>query len=217
MIFATGLVVAVAVVGSSAQSLTNLSTSCQAAAATIVAGPASECLGASGLINIAMTDPNDSLVAPIDNWLKMTCAHPPCTNATIDAAISNITKGCMSDLNSAGINASTWQYMNDFVREWYPVARQIACLKNGDSFCVTTTLQDIEDWVGQPLSKNTIENVIPKIVSTTEIPANLTCTDCTKAAYALIRPHLNDTERGNWDNVATEQCGSGFINGTAPS
>jgi hypothetical protein len=80
---------------------------------------------------------------------------------------------------------------------------------------VTTTLQAIENWVGQPLSKNTIQTVMPNLLSnTTEIPANLTCTDCTKAAYALIRPHLNDANRGTWDNAVTGQCGSSYTGGS---
>ncbi|CAE6345397.1 unnamed protein product [Rhizoctonia solani] len=218
MIFTTGLVVAAAVVGSSAQSLTSLSASCQAAAATVLTGPGAECLGISGLVNIAMTSSNDSLITPINNWLTTTCAQPACTNATIDTVLSNITSGCSNDLNSAGVTTGTWEDITDYVKEWYPVGRQVACLKNGNSFCVTTTLQAIENWVGQPLSKNTIQTVLPRLVSTTtEVPTNLTCTDCTKAAYALIRPHLNDANRGTWDNTATGQCGSTYADGTTPS
>ncbi|KAJ1306344.1 hypothetical protein OPQ81_007351 [Rhizoctonia solani] len=217
MIFTTGLVVAAAVVGSSAQSLTGLSASCQAAGAAVLTGPAAECLGISGLVNIAMTNSNQSLITPINNWLTTTCAQPACTNATIDAAISNITNGCQSDLNSAGVTTGTWQDITDYVKEWYPVGRQVACLKNGGSFCVTSTLQAIENWLGQPLSKNTISTVVPKLISTgTDIPTNLTCTDCTKAAYALIRPHLSDSQRGTWDNAATGQCGSSYTDGTTP-
>ncbi|KAG8682104.1 hypothetical protein FRC08_015194, partial [Ceratobasidium sp. 394] len=33
------------------------------------------------------------------------------------------------------------------------------------------------------------------------------------AAYALIRPKLNDTNRGTWDNYLVAQCGSGYIAG----
>ncbi|CCO35072.1 hypothetical protein BN14_09186 [Rhizoctonia solani AG-1 IB] len=129
MIFTTGLVVAAAVVGSSAQSLASLSATCQAAGATVLTGPAAECLGVAGLVNVAMTNSNESLIAPINNWLTSTCAQPACTNATIETAISNITTGCSSDLNSAGITTGTWQDVTDYVKEWYPVGRQVACLK----------------------------------------------------------------------------------------
>ncbi|CAE6488127.1 unnamed protein product [Rhizoctonia solani] len=196
----------------------NLSSSCQATAASVLTGPGAECLGISGLINIALTNSNDSLISPINNWLTTTCAQPACTNGTIDTLISNITTGCSSDLNSAGVTTGTWQDISEYVKEWYPVGRQVACLKNGDSLCVTSTLQSIENWLGQPLSKNTIETVLPRLVSTTtEVPANVTCTDCTKAAYALIRPHLNDANRGTWDNTVAGQCGSSYTDGTTPS
>ncbi|KAF8736393.1 hypothetical protein RHS02_06315, partial [Rhizoctonia solani] len=196
----------------------SLSSSCQATAASVLTGPGAECLGISGLINIALTNSNDSLVSPINNWLTTTCAQPACTNGTIDTLISNITTGCSSDLNSAGVTTGTWQDISEYVKEWYSVGRQVACLKNGDSLCVTSTLQSIENWVGQPLSKNTIEAVLPRLVSTTtEVPANVTCTDCTKAAYALIRPHLNDANRGTWDNTVAGQCGSSYTDGTTPS
>ncbi|KAG8689447.1 hypothetical protein FRC11_002532 [Ceratobasidium sp. 423] len=218
MIFTTGLVVAAAIAGTSAQSLSSLSASCQAAGAAVLTGPAAECLGVAGLVNVAMTSSNQSLVTPINSWLTTTCAQPACTNATIDTAISNITTGCQSDLNSAGLTSGTLQDITDYIKEWYPVGRQVACLKQNNAFCVTTTLQAIENWVGQPLSKNTIQTVVPKLVSTgTEVPTNLTCTDCTKAAYALIRPHLNDANRGTWDNYVSGQCGSSYTDGTTPS
>ncbi|CAE7187843.1 unnamed protein product [Rhizoctonia solani] len=81
-----------------------------------------------------------------------------------------------------------------------------------------TTLRDIENWVGQPLSKDTIKTVIPKLVSTgTEVPTNLTCTDCTHAAYSLIRPHLTDSERSQWDSYVNGRCGSGYVDGATPN
>ncbi|CAE6534606.1 unnamed protein product [Rhizoctonia solani] len=220
MIFTTVLVVAAATVGASAQSLSSLSASCQAAGAAVLTGPAGTCLGVAGLVNVAMTNSSQSLVTPINSWLTSTCSQPACTNATIESALTNITNGCQSDLNSAGITSGTWTDISDYVKEWYPVGRQVACLKEGNDLCVTKTLQAIENWVGQPLSKSTIQTVIPKLISTgTDVPTNLTCTDCTHAAYSLIRPHLSESQRGTWDNYVNGQCGSnsGYTDGTTPA
>ncbi|CUA74303.1 hypothetical protein RSOLAG22IIIB_11125 [Rhizoctonia solani] len=105
MIFTTVLVVAAATVGASAQSLSSLSASCQAAGAAVLTGPAGTCLGVAGLVNVAMTNSSQSLVTPINSWLTSTCSQPACTNATIESALTNITNGCQSDLNSAGITS----------------------------------------------------------------------------------------------------------------
>ncbi|CAE6470651.1 hypothetical protein ACGC1H_003958 [Rhizoctonia solani] len=220
MIFTTALVVAAAAVGSSAQGLSGLSASCQAAGAAILTGPAGTCLGVAGLVNVAMTNSSQSLVSPINSWLTSTCAQPACTNGTIDSALGNITSGCSTDLSTAGITSGTWSDISDYVKEWYSVGRQVACLKEGNDLCVTKTLQAIENWVGQPLSKNTIQTIIPKLIATgTEVPSNLTCTDCTHAAYSLIRPHLSESQRGTWDSYVSGQCGSsgGYTDGTTPA
>ncbi|KAG8681503.1 hypothetical protein FRC08_015586 [Ceratobasidium sp. 394] len=84
MIFAAGFVIAAAVAGSSAQSLGSVSAACQNAGAAVLAGPAGTCLGASALLNVALTPANQSLIPPIDKWLasvrlpfrSLSLAHP---------------------------------------------------------------------------------------------------------------------------------------------
>ncbi|KDN38077.1 hypothetical protein RSAG8_09762, partial [Rhizoctonia solani AG-8 WAC10335] len=165
-----------------------------------------------------MTNSSQSLVAPINSWLTSTCSQPACTNATVEGALGDITDGCQCDLNIAGVTNGILQAISSHVEEWYTAGRQVACLKEGNDLCVTKTLQAIEKWVGQPLSKNTIRTVIPKLISTgTEVPTNLTCTDCTKAAFSLIRPHLSESQRGTWDSYINGQCGSGYTDGATPS
>lgn len=219
MIFTAGLVAAAAV-GASAQ-LSGLSASCQSTAASVLTGPASTCLGVAGMMSIATTPANQSIITPVDNWLSSTCAQPACTNATIDALISNITTGCASDLSTAGVTSDSVADIKENIEYWYPVAREVTCLKdsnNSNKFCITTTLQAIESYVGEPLSLNNLNSLVPRLaMSGGNIPTNLTCTDCVQAAYALIRPHLNDANRGTWDSYLAGQCGTSFTSGTSPS
>ncbi|KAG9078626.1 hypothetical protein FS749_009325, partial [Ceratobasidium sp. UAMH 11750] len=107
------------------------------------------------------------------------------------------------------------------IDEWYPTDREVACLQDtsaGNAFCMTTTLQAIENHIGQPLSKSAIPEIFLRLQTThAEIPKNIICTSCTQAAYALIRPKLNDASRGTWDNYLVGQCGSSYTSGTLPS
>jgi hypothetical protein len=82
-----------------------------------------------------------------------------------------------------------------------------------DAFCVTTTLKAIESWVGktiniQSLASGDFANKV--YLDSNNVPKDLTCTSCVQAAYALIRPKLDDSNRGTWDNFLNSQCGSSF-------
>ncbi|QRV73421.1 hypothetical protein RhiJN_01435 [Ceratobasidium sp. AG-Ba] len=219
MMFAAGLVVVAAVVGTSAQ-MSGISQTCQQAATGLLTGPAGECLGVSGLLNVAMTPANQSIVDPLNNWLKMTCSQPACSAATLDSAITNITNGCATEF---GVTNGTAADIKAYVEEWYLTARDVACLQDsnaGDAYCVTTTLKNIESWTGQPitinsLSDGTLANVVYE--KSNNVPKDLTCTPCVQAAYGLIRPKLNDSNRGTWDNFLGSQCGSSFTTGSSPS
>ncbi|KAF8595313.1 hypothetical protein BDV93DRAFT_528783 [Ceratobasidium sp. AG-I] len=221
MIFTAGLFLAAAAVGASAQDLSSLSPSCQAAATGVLTGPAGTCLGVGGLLNIAMTPANESIVAPIDNWLTTTCAQPACTNATIDALISNVTTGCASDLSTAGVTNDSIAETKKYIENWYPVAREVVCLKdsnNSGAFCITSTLKAIESYINGSISANSISDAIYNFgASGVEVPKNLICTSCVQAAYALIRPHLDDANRGTWDTYLGGQCGASYTNGTTPA
>lgn len=221
MIFTAGLFLAAAAVGASAQDLSSLSPSCQAAATGVLTGPAGTCLGVGGLLNIAMTPANESIVAPIDNWLTTTCAQPACTNATIDALIYNITTGCGPDLSAAGATNESVAEMKVYIEKFYPVAREVVCLKdsnNSGAFCITSTLKAIESYINGPISANSISDAIYNFgVSGVEVPKNLICTSCVQAAYTLIRPYLDNATQATSDAYLGGQCGSGYTNGTTPT
>lgn len=221
MIFAAGLVVAVAAVGAAAQDLSSLSSSCQTAVTGILTGPASTCLGISGLIGIAMTPANQSIIPAMDKWLTTTCPQPACTNATIDSLISNITTGCTTDLSAAGTTPADMQTAQTLIEKFYPVTREVSCLKdanNSGAYCLTTTLKAFESHMNASLGMSSMSTIAPKLAASGgDVPKDLVCTPCIDAAYGLIKPYLSSTDIETVDGYLNGLCGSTFTNGTTPT
>jgi len=197
-----------------------VSAECKASLTTLALGPASVCLGTPGLITIMTTPANESLIQPIDSWLMSTCAQPACTNETITQTVTNITTGCATDLAQAGVTTGTATDISAYIEEWYPTAREIACLKDSsNALCVTTILTNLQTQLGVPLSQEGINSAIPKIMAdpSTFAPANISCTPCTQAAYSVLRSKLDDSNRGSWDTFWGAQCGQTFLSGSIPA
>ncbi|KAG8735002.1 hypothetical protein FRC10_011091 [Ceratobasidium sp. 414] len=221
--FTHGIVVAAVVAGASAQGWMgagSVSQSCQLALAGTVAGPAATCLGVPGLMNIAMIGGDEDIIPPIDAWLSTTCAQPACTNATIDAVIGNVTSGCKSDLAQWQVTDEDIQVVEGYIKEFYPPAREVACLKDSNAsnqFCITESLRKFENLTGMPLTPNNLWNISPSVYSANStITKSLTCTDCTKAAWNIIRPYLGGHAQAEVASQLDQICGSGFSNSTAP-
>ncbi|KAG8786279.1 hypothetical protein FRC12_016751 [Ceratobasidium sp. 428] len=215
MIFTAGIVLAAVVTGTSAQGLT-VSPACQNAFTNVMNGPAGACLGVSSLMSVATTPADQSIIPPLNDWLTKTCAQPACTPEQLDGAYNNITSGCGDEW---GMTEGTKTDIEEYLKQWYRDGREIACLKDaGDALCVTTTLKGIEKYINQTLSINAISTVIPQLAMTGgNVPKDLTCTPCIQAAYAIIRPKLNENNRGTWDAYLGGQCGSSFTTGSSPS
>ncbi|KAF8072177.1 hypothetical protein FPV67DRAFT_1372386, partial [Lyophyllum atratum] len=193
----------------------NLSPACTQALTTIATSPdANACLTPSPLLAIA-SDPSKSIVDPINNWLTSLCAAPSCSNATLAAIVTNATTGCAMELGALGFQAGDASAVTAVIQGYYPTARKVVCLKDGNTNCVTQTLTNLQTLIG-PLS---IENII-KVASSdffanTTIPANLTCTNCIKAAYNTINTDVPGF-LGNGMGVQ-QQCGASFTDGATPS
>jgi len=209
------------------QSLSSLGLSqqCQnALSGTLLGNPAIQsCLNSASALNIFDTTANTSVVQPVNTWLEGICGNPACDNSTVQAAAQNITTGCQSDLSSLGLSQQTVQNIASIVVQVYGTARKVACLEDskapGDPLCVTEFLTDLQNIIG-PLSINNIVSTVTAIVEgkeTVTIPQNVTCNDCTTAAWATIRqdfPALaQDTDV---TGPLSNQCGASFINATPP-
>ncbi|KAG8711606.1 hypothetical protein FRC08_015698 [Ceratobasidium sp. 394] len=222
--FKNGIVVAAVVAGVSAQGWMqgqgSLSSSCQTALAGALTGPAGQCLGVPGLANIAATKGDESLIPPIDSWLNTTCAQPACTNATIDAVVGNVTSGCRSDLNQWHVTDEDIETVSGYIKEFYPPAREVACLKDSNAsnqFCITESLKKFENSTGMSLTPNNLWNLSPSLYSTNStLTKELTCTDCTKAAWNIIKPYLGSDAQAEVASQLDQICGAGFSNSPAP-
>lgn len=109
-------------------SLSGLSSSCQSTLTSIVISPASSCLNAQGLVAIATTSANASLIGPLNSWLSGMCGQPACSNTTLTDIVSNVTSGCASDLSNLGATGFTPQSISDVLVAAYPALREAACL-----------------------------------------------------------------------------------------
>ncbi|KAF8515441.1 hypothetical protein JB92DRAFT_2914788 [Gautieria morchelliformis] len=182
---------------------------------------ASSCLNVPGLAAILTLPANSSVVPSLNTWLQGMCRASPCSNATINAITTNITNGCQSDISNTGIGQSTLQTIIQDVPRFYPTIRSIACLKtaSNDTLCASSTLLDVESFVGQPLSAENAMDAISQIAGhATSLPANLTCTGCTQAAFDTFQAdEAMLAANPAVQSVISQQCGANFLTASQPS
>ncbi|KAL0956470.1 hypothetical protein HGRIS_002616 [Hohenbuehelia grisea] len=196
----------------SAQQLT-LSSNCQTALSNVLTNAdTAACLNPSALVSVALNGGNASIVDPINNWLTGFCNAAPCSNDTLSTATRNLLSGCAADLGpfSEGINADEVVAQ---VQQIFPTFRKVACLKEGNSLCVTKVLTDAQNLLGT-LSINNAMAVFAKARTLTEIPTNITCTNCVKAAYNIVKQDFPDAIPSQ---DVSSVCGASFIDGNTPS
>ncbi|KAI0790646.1 hypothetical protein C8Q75DRAFT_96038 [Abortiporus biennis] len=210
-----------AVVGAVSVQAITVSDQCQSTLTQLVLSPSSQCLNAQALIGLATTSADASLVGPINNWLTGLCSQAACSNDTLSAIVTNITSGCSSDLQSAGVGTVNTQQLIPIVQQAYPTVRKIACLtdtQNSKGLCVTETLTSLEGQVGT-LSTNAIQSLAQQISqgNLPNVSSSTICTDCTKAAYNIINTDYPSLINSNANSSVAQTCGSSFTDGSNPS
>ncbi|KAI9066570.1 hypothetical protein FKP32DRAFT_1621942 [Trametes sanguinea] len=206
--------------GTSAQSI---SSQCQSTLASIVGSSDASCLNAQSLVGLVVsssTSSNSSVVPTINSWLTGLCSRPACTNSTLASVVQNVTSGCSSELSALGLSNVNADELTTLVQTAYPTVRQVACLgdtSNNNALCVTETLNNLEPYTGT-LTVANIESLASQIVSGSvpNVPSNVTCTDCTKAAYNLVQQNFGDLISGFSGDV-NSTCGASFTDGSQPS
>ncbi|KAG6888123.1 hypothetical protein C0992_009568 [Termitomyces sp. T32_za158] len=189
-----------------------LSDSCQQALTTIATSPgANECLVPTPLLPI-LSNPNASIVDPVDQWLTQVCAAPACSNATLASIVSGVTSGCSAELQALGVSSSDNGPVTSLVQRFYPTVRKAVCYKDGNTNCVTQTLTNAQNVFGTLSVTNIVKLVLTG--EDTSLPANVSCTNCLKAIYNTVNtdvPGLFNSE------TAQDQCGASFIDGATPA
>ncbi|KAF8070563.1 hypothetical protein FPV67DRAFT_1624192 [Lyophyllum atratum] len=193
----------------------SLSPACTNTLLAVAANPdASACLSLNALVPVVIGSANTSVVPGINSWLTSTCGAAPCSNATLSALVTNVTTGCATELSLTGMSPSISSGIITVAQQYYPTIRKVLCLKDSDTNCITKTLTNIENITG-PLS---ISSVVALALNpnVNQIPSNITCSNCIKAAYTIIN-HDIPSLVSDAGPSAQSQCGASFIDGTTPS
>jgi len=171
----------------------------------------SQCLAPSLLFPILVGAGNtqDSLIGPIDTWLGAMCGAPPCSTTTISALATNLTAGCSTefDLGEA-------QSVVSFVSQNYWTARKMVCLKDGQTNCVTQTLQKLQDLAGTLNLSDGNVNAIAKAINTNL--AQVSCSNCAKGALSIVMQDQPSVITADFKQSAQNTCGTSFVDGGIP-
>lgn len=88
---------------------------------------------------------------------------------------------------------------------------------NNNTLCITETLNNLEPYTGS-LTASNIDKLVTGIVgggSIPNLPSNVTCTDCTKAAYNILQMNFGDLVDGYSGSISST-CGASFIGMYSP-
>lgn len=209
----------------------DVSAQCQSTLLNISSSSEGQCLNAAGLVSVFLTSSNTSAVGPVQNWLTGLCSKDPCTNQTLAALVSNITQGCSSDLSSLGINGNA-SSITASVQQYYPVVREIACLKeyvfpgarlftadcpginilpsnNASQLCLIEELYNIQNNTGTLTPDDIYSSQL--ILPILTLPQNVTCNNCTKEAYNIINTKYPQDITSHTNSTISKQCGADFL------
>ena len=208
-----------------------LSDSCLSALTGIAANQdANSCLSPTTLLPL-VTDNSTSIVGPITNWTQNICSAAPCSNDTLASVVSSLTSGCQADItgNDTSVDPSTLaSTITPYVQRYYPTVRSIVCLQEWARFinmwllpltvnfsngtnCLASTLNDIQSVSG-PLTLNSLIQLVT-LGNVPNIPSNVTCSDCTKAAYNILRSDVPSIV-SDTSGELQQQCGANFTGKT---
>jgi hypothetical protein len=219
MFLARSLFIASAIGGALAQ-ISGVSTQCQNTIIAVAASSQSECLNPGGLLQIFVQGTTNSVVTPVDNWLKGLCARGPCSNDDIAAIVTNITSGCATDLQPTLGNASPGS-LTPLVQQLYPTVRKGICLadaSNNKQLCVTETLNKVQTNTGT-LTIDKLIQIVPELATGQVNSVNGTnlCTACAKQTYNVAKGDF-PAIFGQGTTIASDlqnSCGASFVDGAS--
>ncbi|KAF8919758.1 hypothetical protein CPB85DRAFT_1275205 [Mucidula mucida] len=193
----------------------SLSSSCTDSVKGLLTSPDAACMNPAALLSFVVGTER-SVPNTINKWLTGLCSKGTCSDASLEAMVANVTTGCSDDLAGIGAPEDIGSTVLDIVKQVYPTARQVACLKDdsADQLCATQTLINLESIVGQltldDLSFFNLFADVQKLLSS-GISA-FACTSCTKEAFTIARENFPDVV-SQVNDQAIDLCGVSFIDG----
>ncbi|KAL0578995.1 hypothetical protein V5O48_002990 [Marasmius crinis-equi] len=112
---------------------------------------------------------------------------------------------------------------NDWVEKAiaeYPTFRKVVCLRNGDNYCVTETLNALQGATGVNLTMGYIRDLLDDGYHLDDrdrkLPTDISCSPCMKATYNTIK--ADRSWEFDWDDEEDLRmtCGANFTDGTNP-
>ncbi|KXN81791.1 hypothetical protein AN958_03717 [Leucoagaricus sp. SymC.cos] len=175
------------------------------------------CLSPTSLIGL--TNSSQSIDGPIKTWTSNICSAAPCSNQTLATVVNTLVNGCQKEITglsgSDNVDPNTLaSEVTPLVQQYYPTVRKVVCLQDNNNNCLVQTLQNIETVTG-PLTVNNISNII-QMTMLSGLPSNVTCTNCTKAAYNIINTDVPSIV-SDASPAIQSTCGSSFTDGATPS
>jgi hypothetical protein len=201
-----------------AQSLSDLSTECQAGINGLSSNTeANNCLALNQFTNIFLTPSDQSVIAPVTNWLTAFCGASDCSDSTISTVVESITTACAKDLAPLGVTGNdTSATVAQYVQQYFGTAKEVLCLANtsSDQFCATELANDAQDSLGKPLSIDNLVSTLSGVVVSGQSPVNTTivCTPCTQGIIAVL--HDDATIGSSVSSGLSSTCGADFASVT---
>jgi len=218
MFFARSFLIVSAVGGAIAQ-LSNVSSGCKSAVLAVAASPEASCLNPGGLVQVFLQGASNSIVNPVDSWLKGLCALGPCSNDNLSVVVTNVTTGCATELASVLGNTEPAAF-TAIVQQAYPTVRKGVCLADSsksNQLCVTQTLSSIETVTGS-LTIEKVHQILSELASGQASSLNGVnfCTPCVKQIYNVAKTDFPTIfGQGDISTSVQADCGASFVDGAS--
>ncbi|KAF5346725.1 hypothetical protein D9756_010384 [Leucocoprinus leucothites] len=186
-------------------------------------GQATQCFDPSDLID-AVIHNTTSVVVPLNQWAISTCDAPPCSNQTLATIVDTVLRGCLSKFiplaqaespNSLDLPGLISQ-STSWLQQYYPTIRKAVCLLD-TSFvmCLTQMIESIQTVEGT-ITLDDLLSTLETGFDVSSFPVNVTCTDCNKAIYNVLKQGIPSLSPDITTGLA-KTCGASFINGASSS
>lgn len=217
--------------GLSSGLISGLSTNCLGGLASLLSNQdLNNCLAISSVVTqLGSVGQNDSLIGPLNTYIGSNlCPANACSNSTLSSANSTINQSCANELRSGqNILPAALQ----LVVSNYNAVKTASCFedtKANNQICVTQTLTNLQQNLGQNVSLNAITNLtrggasaLQPLLQRLSGNSSAFCTDCNRGILTTLAPtlqsYLNASTNQAIQQAVTQGCGQSFLTGGVPT